>query len=81
MISAVALPAIGIHPFPTMFLRLLHLVSADVLLIVAGLHLGLNWKWVVNALRKSLGAPLVRGAGRVALVIAAIGARWFAKPQ
>ena len=72
LISVVALPFFGVHPFPTMFLRLLHLVSADVLLIVVALHLGLNWKWVAAALRKQLVAPVITRAGRLALAARAI---------
>ena len=81
MISVVALPFFGIHPFPTIFLRLLHLVSADVLLIVVGLHLGLNWKWIMAALRKHLVAPASSRAGRLALVVWTMGARIISRPE
>ena len=81
MISVVALPFFGVHPFPTVFLRLLHLVSADVLLIVVGMHLGLNWKWIVAALRKHLAAPAFMHAGRLALVVWTICARIVSRPE
>ena len=81
MISVVALPFVGIHPFPTVFLRLLHLVSADLLLIVVGLHLGLNWKWIMAALRKHLAVPVFTRAGRLALVVWTTGARIVSRPE
>jgi Domain of unknown function (DUF4405) len=61
MISVVALRFFGLHMLPSIFLRLVHQVSADALLLVVGLHLGMNWRWVVTSLRKVLAAPLVRG--------------------
>lgn len=75
LISVVALPFFGLHPMPTMFLRLLHLVSADGLLIVVGVHVGLNWKWVVAALRKQFVQPVRVRAARAALALAALIAR------
>lgn len=81
MISVVALPFFGVHPFPTVFLRLLHLVSADMLLIVVGLHLGLNWKWIMAALRKHLAAPVFGRAGRLALIVWMMGAHIGSRPE
>lgn len=57
MISEVALPFLGIHPMRNMFLSMLHLVSADALLLVVGLHLGMNWRWVVSAIRRQIVVP------------------------
>lgn len=57
MISEQALPFLGIHPMRNMLLSVVHLVSADALLLIVGLHLGLNWKWVVKASRSLIIAP------------------------
>ena len=75
MISVVALPYFGLRVLPTLFLHLVHLVSADMLLIVVGLHLGLNWKWVSAAIRKQIVAPLRGLSGRIAIASAAVAAR------
>ena len=69
MISVVALRVFGLRMLPSIFLRLVHQVSADALLVVVGLHLGMNWRWVVASLRKLLAAPLVRGLGHVAAYV------------
>jgi len=56
LISEAALPALGfgIPPNDTPW-RGLHNRSSDVVLILAGLHLGLNWDWAVAAAKKCLG--------------------------
>ncbi len=68
LISRVALPFLGLDVRPNTFLSIVHLVSADLLLIVAGLHLGLNWKWIILAVRRQMIAPLRRRVGRNASV-------------
>lgn len=62
LISEVALPSLGL---PTArggdplfrFWRLLRTVSADATIVLAGVHLGLNWRWVLNALRRVARLP------------------------
>jgi hypothetical protein len=69
LISEAALPSLGL-PTPrstgsalVRFWRLLHTVSADAVLVLAGIHLGLNWRWVLNAIRQIV-ASLRRHARR-----------------
>ena len=55
MISEVALPALGVGSLRTPgpaagAWRLAHTLSANALIGLAGIHLGLNWRWVVSAL-------------------------------
>jgi Domain of unknown function (DUF4405) len=71
MISVVALRFFGLRMLPSIFLRLVHQVSADALLLVVGLHLGMNWRSVVTSLRKLLAAPVARGLGHVAAFLSA----------
>ncbi len=52
LISEVALPTLGLSGSPNMFLRFLHILSSDTLLVIVGLHLGMNWKWVVSTVRQ-----------------------------
>jgi hypothetical protein len=54
MVSRVVVPTLGLTvPFgPTW--RILHSVSAKLLLLATGLHVGLHWRWVVNAVRALL---------------------------
>jgi hypothetical protein len=54
MISVVALPFFGLLTYRTTFLLIVHFVSADMLLLIAGLHLGMNWKWVSAAIRRQI---------------------------
>jgi cytochrome b len=60
MISEVALPSLGIK-LPTGFLwRRLHDLSANIALVILGVHTALHWSWVVNTFGKYLFQPLVR---------------------
>ena len=56
LISENALPALGLSSgrggSPIFgFWHQLHTLSADAVLVLAAVHLGLNWRWVVNAIR------------------------------
>ena len=59
-ISENALPALGLSlgyrggSSIFGFWHQLHTFSADAVLVLAGIHLGLNWRWVVNALKQVL---------------------------
>ncbi|MFN0072548.1 MAG: DUF4405 domain-containing protein [Chloroflexota bacterium] len=65
LISEVAIPRLGL---PTArgdalfnFWRRTHSIAADACIVLSGLHLGLNWRWVWSAMRLSIGfAPRSR---------------------
>jgi hypothetical protein len=52
MISEAALPAMGISTMATRRWEQLHNLTSSYLLIVVGLHLGLNWSWIAGAFRR-----------------------------
>jgi Domain of unknown function (DUF4405) len=60
VISEVALPLLGHAPSDLRAWRQIHSLMAGIALVVVGLHVGLNWDWIVGAVRK-LSAG---GAGR-----------------
>ena len=47
MVSEVALPLFGIHFEKNFTWHFLHNLSADITLIILGLHIALHWKWIV----------------------------------
>jgi hypothetical protein len=60
MISEVALPALGIQ-LPVGFAwRRLHDLSANIGLLLLGIHAALHWNWIVNTFNKYLVQPVVR---------------------
>ena len=61
MVSRVVVPMLGLSvPFgPTW--RILHSISAKLLLLVLGLHVGIHWRWIVNATKRAFtGTPANR---------------------
>lgn len=57
LISENVMPALGLasgrNADPIFgFWHRLHTLSADAVLVLAGIHLGLNWRWVVNAVQQ-----------------------------
>ena len=52
MISESALPFLGLHVGQNPFLRTIHSASSTVVLVLIGLHLGSNWKWLMTAVRQ-----------------------------
>jgi hypothetical protein len=52
MISIVALPLVGILPYDDGRWHSLHIQSANVAVVLVGLHLALHWQWVSDALRR-----------------------------
>lgn len=63
-ISEVALPRLGIvvgRGGPPGW-RLIHTLSANAILVLSGIHLGLNWRWVMNAVRQIGGRTRRRSA-------------------
>ena len=71
LISQNALPALGISTGRGSdpiygFWHQLHTLSADAVLVLAAVHLGLNWRWVLNAIKQifHLGRRRVPAAAR-----------------
>jgi hypothetical protein len=59
LISKSALPALGLPMVEASRVwRMLHSASADVSVLLVGLHFALNWDWVVGMLRRYVIAPL-----------------------
>ena len=58
LISRVALPTFGLSIAPGFFWRSLHVQSSTLLVPLMGLHLALNWGWVVSNLRKYVAQPV-----------------------
>ena len=52
VISEVALPAAGIQPSTLAAWRQVHAFISNMSIWIVGLHLGLNWDWVLNVWRK-----------------------------
>lgn len=57
MISREILPLFGLSASRNFLYRSLHSMLADGLLIVFGLHLGMNWKWVSAVMRNHIFSP------------------------
>ena len=58
MISESALPLLGIQAGAGFAWRRLHDVSANLSLLLIGLHLALHWQWIVGMVRRFVVAPL-----------------------
>ena len=56
MISESALPALGIALSHSGSWRMLHTLSADLFLILVGLHIALHWQWIASMVKRLLGA-------------------------
>jgi cytochrome b561 len=57
MISEAALPALGIAlPFLPLYITL-HGLSANLAILIIGLHVALHWKWIVKAVQRFIIAP------------------------
>lgn len=61
MISHDVLPALGITTQHDGAWSGLHRLSADLIVFIAGLHVALHWKWLINALRRYIIQPLLKG--------------------
>jgi len=58
MISRVVLPALGLSiGQANMQWRSLHSLSADISILLVGLHFALNWDWVVSTIKRVALAP------------------------
>lgn len=60
MISDIALPSMGIHPPRYFAWRRLHDLSANLVLILLGLHTALHWAWIVKTFDRYLIQPAAR---------------------
>lgn len=61
LISKSALPTLGIQMGQIdRTWRMLHSLSADLSILLVGLHFALNWTWVVDMVRRSVIDPLAR---------------------
>jgi cytochrome b subunit of formate dehydrogenase len=54
LISEAALPALGIPMTIDPFWASLHDISANLLMVVIGVHLAMHWKWIVTNVKKYL---------------------------
>jgi hypothetical protein len=52
MISESALPFMGLHPKGNLRWRDLHSLGANLVIVLAGLHIALNWDWILKAVRR-----------------------------
>lgn len=52
MESRIVLPALGMSAPGGITWRILHSLTAKLLLLVIGVHLGLHWRWIVYATRQ-----------------------------
>lgn len=60
LISEAALPSLGIQ-LPTGFAwRQLHDISANIALILLGLHTALHWSWILNTFNRYIVQPIAR---------------------
>ena len=60
MISESLLPALGIHLPRNFAWRSLHDLSANLFLILLGLHTALHWNWIVDAFKRYIFQPLAK---------------------
>ncbi|BAJ62830.1 DUF4405 domain-containing protein [Anaerolinea thermophila] len=58
MISRVVLPVLGLTVPENQDWRMLHTLSADLVLWLTALHFALNWKWVVSMIKRYVVAPI-----------------------
>lgn len=60
MISESLVPALGIQLPHNFAWRSLHDLSANLFLILLGLHTALHWSWIVNAFKRYIFQPVAR---------------------
>ena len=60
MISESLLPALGIHLPHNFAWRSLHDLSANLFLVLLGLHTALHWSWIVDTFKRHVFLPLGR---------------------
>ncbi len=60
MISEVALPFVGLRIGGSFAMRPLHSLAANITLGLVGLHLAVNWKWLIAAVKQFILHPFRR---------------------
>ena len=60
MISESALPLMGIHLPQGFGWRRLHDMSANLFLLMLGIHTALHWNWILNSINRYVIQPVVR---------------------
>lgn len=55
VISEAALPAIGIHVIIDPFWSSMHDLTANLTMLLIGIHLAMHWKWIVNSCKRYFG--------------------------
>lgn len=55
VISEAALPAIGIHVTIDPFWSMVHDLTANLTMVLIGVHLAMHWGWIVNAVKRYFG--------------------------
>jgi hypothetical protein len=60
VISEIVLPSFGVEWVGAGVWRRVHTVSADVSLVLVGVHIAFHWQWIVNALKRYLLTPFLR---------------------
>ena len=76
MISEAALPLLGIQASHGGAWRRLHDLTANLAVLLVGLHLALHWQWIVNTTKRLVSVPRRRSPER----LASHGARKEARP-
>lgn len=66
MISREALPLMGINPSMNFFWRRAHDISANLGVLILGLHVGLHWQWIVGTFRTYVSRPIARALNKSA---------------
>jgi len=59
MISEVALPLVGIQLAQSRSWRGLHGTTANLFMVLVGLHVALHWQWIVNMFKRFVFTPLM----------------------
>lgn len=62
VISEAALPAIGIHVAIDPFWSMMHDLTANLTMVLIGVHLAMHWGWIVRSMKRYFG----RGSARQA---------------
>ena len=59
MVSQALLPLLGLAAPGGSFWLVAHSLSADVAVVLVAVHAALHWKWIVNAVRRTVWRPVV----------------------
>lgn len=75
VISEVAVPFFDIHTINDRTWRALHNLTLNYTVLLVGLHIAMNWRWITNAIQKNIPQPFrlaptaLKGLARVTIVI------------